>query len=152
MKSLHEHIIEKLVINKNYKGIDVDELVEKECKNLFWNMSLESDNMPITHLLLTIKYYLAVPVKIDPRYAEKCLRDLKMYNKRCNGMYIPKKNYTYVNGIDTGILEKYNRTQDDVDDRSMEEYDIYYLMTDKYFIFRIVTKSTNTTMDFISEL
>lgn len=152
MKSLNEYIIEKLVINKNYKGINVDELVEKECKNLFWNESFLSNDMPISHLLLTIKYYLSVPGKIDPRYAEKCLKDLKMFNKRCNGMYVPNKNYTYIKGIDTDILEKYNGTQDKFDDRRMEEYDIYHLMTDKYFIFRIVTKSTNTTMDFISEL
>lgn len=158
-QSQSDHINEwKYSSNSNVRlDNDIDKIIDDECNNLFWNYDVSGNRLKISNLIYTIKFSDYVPIKIDYHYAERCLNDLKMDYKNCNGMYIPQNDYTYIKEIDTEKLEKYNKTAETWEDnpridRNAEKYDIYYFITDRYFLFRIITKSTNTIMDFISEL
>lgn len=157
MIELTTYIQEKLIINKNFNFIGIDKIIDDNCDNLFWNYNVDGHKLKISNLIYTIKFSISDVVKIDNHYAKQCLNDLKMDYKSCNGMYIPQTNYTYIKEIDTERLEKYNKTAETWEDnphidRNAEAYDIYYFISDKYFLFRIITKRTNTIMDFISEL
>lgn len=159
MKQLSKYINEwKYSSNSNVRlYYDIDKIIDDNCDNLFWNANINKSRMKISNLIYTIKFSISDFVEIDYHYAERCLNDLKMYNKDCNGMYIPQNGYTYIKEIDIEKLEKYNKTAETWEDnpripRSAEAYYIYYFITNKYFFFRIITKRTNTIMDFISEL
>lgn len=158
MKTLIQHIEEKLIINqrfdekliinKNFKsGINLDELVDKEKSHLFKNVSLDSYRLNISSIHYTLKWSsLKDVVELDPEYVKKCLTDNNLYDKDCEAMYIPQIDYTYIKGIDTDMLEWYNEKQPATD---KEKYDIYFAKTNKYFILRIVTVKTDITLDFI---
>lgn len=151
LHSLNEFITEKLLINKNFKNPndDINDLIDVESEHLYWNYNIGGGPMKISNMLFTIKFSSSSIVKIDHRYVEQCLNELRMYDKTCKGMYIPQLDYTYLKDIDNDMLEKYDKKPLVMDGL---KYDIYYAITDKYFILRIVTTSKKITMDFIPEL
>lgn len=149
MRTLQQHIEEKLIINKHIKLVNPDELIDKNKSRLFKNISLDSDKLHINSLYYTIRYSTSAIVKIHPEYVKQCLEDNDLWDKDTDAIYLPQIDYTYIKDIDNDMLDKYTGKQDYEDTVDYEAYDIYYIKTNKYFLLRTVTKPGKTTLDFI---
>ena len=149
MRTLHQHITEKLIINKHIKLENLDELIDKNKSRLFKNISLDSDKLHINSLYYTIRYSTSAIVDIHPEYVKQCLEDNDLYDKDTDAIYLPQIDYTYIKDISNDSLEHYDKKQDPVDTKGHEAYDIFYIKTNKYFLLRTVTKPGKTILDFI---